>query len=283
MKLIALDLDGTTLNSKKEISSETLKAIQTAQVQGHIVMALSGRSVKSIQSTLEKYNLDCPIGGGNGTVLYANGELVGFTSLMQNQANSIVSVLQHEDVPYNFSTNHGVYAPRDWDEKLATVLVSGRVPAEHYDNQYFTMFTTSPHVHGHSIFDRVDDILNDSDFTIQKFLLVTLDPIQKERIHKKLREIEGIFITSSSPFNLEITHVDGHKGTGLKQMAHHYKVPLENTVAIGDEHNDVPMFQAAGLAIAMANADDDVKKHADIVTLSNDENGVAYAFQKYIL
>lgn len=75
MKLIALDLDGTTLNSKKEISEETLQAIKKAQQQGHIVMALSGRSEKSIHGQLTKYGLNCPVGASNGTALYADGKL----------------------------------------------------------------------------------------------------------------------------------------------------------------------------------------------------------------
>ena len=76
MKLIALDLDGTTLNSKKVISEENLLSIKKAQQQGHIVMILSGRSPSSINDELKKYDLLCPIGGHNGTALYVNGQLI---------------------------------------------------------------------------------------------------------------------------------------------------------------------------------------------------------------
>lgn len=283
MKLIALDLDGTTLNSKKEITNETLQAIQKAQQQGHIVMALSGRPQKSINATLAQYGLSCPVGANNGTALFVDGKLLNYISLTSSDIQQIVKELENEQVPYNFATNKGQYAPNNWNDRLQNILSSGRVPEEYYNNQYFKMFTTAPQVYGHTLFDDVYEIIHDSTFTLQKFLIITLDPAQKERLQSKLSSIEGIFITSSSPFNLEVTHIDGNKGTGLKMMAEYFNVPLENTVAIGDERNDIPMFNVAGLSIAMENAEDEVKKHSDVITLSNDENGVAHAFEKYIL
>jgi len=77
-------------------------------------------------------------------------------------------------------------------------------------------------------------------------------------------------------------HKDGHKGIGLRKMAEYYRIPIENTVAIGDNFNDLPMLQCAGYAIAMDNADNEVKKICDFVTLSNSENGVAHALRKLI-
>jgi hydroxymethylpyrimidine pyrophosphatase-like HAD family hydrolase len=103
-----------------------------------------------------------------------------------------------------------------------------------------------------------------------------------ERLDKKLRFIDETFVTSASPFNLEVTHINGNKGYGLKAMASYFNIPIENTVAIGDEKNDLPMLNIAGLSIAMGNAEEEVKLSSDVVTLSNDENGVAYAFEKYI-
>ncbi|MED4224600.1 Cof-type HAD-IIB family hydrolase [Neobacillus cucumis] len=283
MKLIALDLDGTTLNSKKEISEETLQAIKKAQQQGHIVMALSGRSEKSINGQLTKYGLNCPVGASNGTALYADGKLLELTSLSLSQTKKIALEIEKESVPFNMATNKGHFAPRNWDQRLQDVLSSGRVPDEYYENQYFKMFTTSPLVHGHSLFDQIEEIIDNSEYMIQKFLIVGLDPEQKTRLQTKLEAVEEITIASSSPFNLEVTHINGHKGTGLKIMADYFNIPIEDTVAIGDERNDIPMLKAAGLSIAMGNAEEEVKQHSDIVTLSNDEHGVAYAIEKYIL
>ncbi|MGJ7913232.1 Cof-type HAD-IIB family hydrolase [Neobacillus sp. LXY-1] len=283
MKLIALDLDGTTLNSNKEISEETLQAIKKAQEKGHIVMALSGRSVKSIHGHLEKYNIKCPIGASNGTILFADGKLLESISLTTSQIKKIAFELEKEWVPYNFTTDKESFAPRNWGDRLEKVLSSGRVPSEYFENAHYKMFTTHPTVYGHTMFDQVEEIITKEELSILKFLNVALDPEQKQRLHQSLETIEGIHVASSSPFNLEVTHINGNKGNGLKIMARHFGIPLANTIAIGDERNDIPMFHAAGLSIAMGNAEDEVKEHSDIVTLTNDEHGVAYAFEKYIL
>ncbi|UPM56321.1 Cof-type HAD-IIB family hydrolase [Gottfriedia acidiceleris] len=282
MKLIALDLDGTTLNSKKIISEETLNSIKKAQVAGNIVMILSGRSPSSVYDELLKYGLNCPVGGHNGTELYVNGKLIELNSLGRPQVQKIALNIEKEDLPYNVSNNKGIFAPRNWNKRFEQLVLSGRVPKEYFSNRHFKMFTTPPNVYGHSYFSKVQEIIDNEDFTIQKFLILTLDPKQMERLEKKLRFIDEIFVTSASPFNLEVTHINGNKGYGLKAMASYFNIPLENTVAIGDEKNDLPMFNIAGLSIAMGNAEEEVKLSCDVVTLSNDENGVAYAFEKYI-
>jgi hypothetical protein len=75
----------------------------------------------------------------------------------------------------------------------------------------------------------------------------------------------------------------GNKGYGLKAVAKHYNIPLEQTIAIGDNFNDVPMLEAAGLSVAMGNAEPEVKEMCDIVTRTNDEHGVAYAIRQFVL
>ncbi len=204
-------------------------------------------------------------------------------SLTEYQIKTIAFEFEKEWVPYNFTTNKGSFAPRDWGDRLEKVLSSGRVPAEYFQNQHYQMFTAHPSVYGRSFFDQVEEIIDRKELTILKFLNVALDPEQKKRLQQSLESIQDIHIASSSPFNLEVTHIDGHKGNGLIRMARHFGIPLEDTVAIGDEMNDIPMFNVAGLAIAMGNAEEEVKKHSDMVTLTNDENGVAYAIEKYVL
>ncbi|WP_088068901.1 Cof-type HAD-IIB family hydrolase [Gottfriedia luciferensis] len=283
MKLIALDLDGTTLDTKKEISNETIRVIKKAQQQGHIVMILSGRAPSSINAELNKYGLNCPIGGHNGTAIFVDGKLLELNSLGCPQVQKLALEIEKESVPYNISTNKGIFAPRDWNERFERVISSGRIPEEYFENRHYKMFTTSPHLYGHSFFDHVDEIIQDKEFTVQKFLILCLDPEQKKRLQLRLNLIDETFVTGSSPFNLEVTHINGNKGYGLKVMASHFNIPLENTVAIGDEKNDIPMFNVAGLSISMGNSEEEVKRHSDVVTLSNDENGVAYAIEKYIL
>lgn len=283
MKLIALDLDGTTLNSKNEISEENILAIKKAQQQGHVVMALSGRSPESINNQLIKYGLDCPLGANNGTAVFADGKLLELTSLTLSQTKKIALELDKEFMPYKISTNKGVFAPKDWSERLERVLSSGRVPQEYLENENYPKYTKSPTELGQSVFYEIEEVISDKELTVQKFLILGFDPEQKKRLQLYFSSIEEIYVTASTPFNLEVTNINGNKGNGLKVMASHFNIPLEDTVAIGDENNDIPMFKVAGLSIAMENAKEEAKEHSHLVTLTNDENGVAYAIEKYIL
>ncbi|WP_339216339.1 Cof-type HAD-IIB family hydrolase [Ornithinibacillus sp. FSL M8-0202] len=281
MKLIALDLDGTTLDSNKEISEENLRAILKAQREGHIIMVLSGRAMNRIKPVLKKYGLKCHIGANNGASLYVNDELIHRTVFKPEQFRRIYLELEKEGIPYNITTNKGVFAPRDWGERLEKVLSSGLVPQENYENRHFGIFTVLPTVHGHKLFDNIDDIIEE-DSSVQKFMVLTLDPIQKKRLEETLGLIDEIHVASSS-INIDMMHQDANKGNALKIMAEHFNIALKDTIAIGDEGNDITMFKVAGLAVAMSNATDEVKSHSNVVTLSNDEDGVAYAINNYVL
>ncbi|MGY3717892.1 Cof-type HAD-IIB family hydrolase [Sutcliffiella cohnii] len=282
MKLIALDLDGTTVNSNKEISKENIQAIIKAQQEGHVVMVLSGRAVHFIAAELDKYGLNCPIGANNGSSLYVNGELINKITINKEKSREVVIILDNELVPFNVATNKGVYASKDWENRLNNKVLSGSVPKEIMEYRNFKLFTQPPHVYGHSIYNETDEIINDDTIEIQKFFVITLDPSQKERMVTSLNSIEGIGIVPGT-IHVDIMHTDATKGYGLKLMAEYFGIPLEDTIAIGDDANDISMFEISGLSIAMGNADDFIKEKCDLVTHTNDEHGVAYAINNYVL
>lgn len=281
MKLIAIDLDGTTLNSNKEISRETAQAIKEVQQRGHIVMILSGRPSSFIEHELSKHGLECPIGGSNGTELIAEGKIIKLSDLTTIQGQRIAMELDAEEVPYNITTDKGTFTSRKWSERLNGIISSGNVLNEYKLHKDYHMITTPPESYGNKFFKNSTEIIKKG-VSIHKFMLLTLEPEKKARITSKLELIKDTYITSSSPFNLEVMHIDGNKGNGLRKMAEHFQIPLEQTIAIGDEKNDLPMFKVAGVSIAMGNAELDIKKQCDHVTLTNDENGVAHAMKKYI-
>lgn len=90
-------------------------------------------------------------------------------------------------------------------------------------------------------------------------------------------------MTTSGHTKLEIAHADASKGHALQFMAGHLNIPMENTVAIGDNFNDLSMFEAAGISIAMGNAEEQVKARSTYVTKTHNENSVAHALRTYIL
>ncbi|MFY4775760.1 Cof-type HAD-IIB family hydrolase [Metabacillus sp. RGM 3146] len=283
MKLFALDMDGTTLSSKNEISPENIQAIKKAQSLGHKVMVLSGRAPESINKLLDKYDIHLPIGGSNGTAVFADGKLLELTSLTDSQDRIIAEEAEKEVVPFKIYTNKGIYFHSEWSVRLEKVLSSGAVPAEHYEDENYEKMIRIPNTSEEAlIFDDIRTLLMDEELTIQKFFILVLDPIQRNRILTSMKSIEGVYVTTSSPFNIEIMNINGNKGNGLKVMAKYLNIPLEDTVAIGDQYNDIPMFKASGFSIAMGNAQEEIKRMSDYITLTNDENGVAHAID-YVL
>ncbi|MTH54079.1 Cof-type HAD-IIB family hydrolase [Bacillus mangrovi] len=283
MKLFALDMDGTTLSSTNEISPENIQAIQKARELGHKVMMLSGRAPESIQEVLNRYSLDLPMGGSNGTAVFADGKLLELTSLAASQNSIIAQTAELEAVPYKIYTNKGIYFQREWPERLQRTLDSEAVPEEYFGDENFGKMTAIPDAAGGlQAFDSIQSLQEDEELSIQKFFLLTLDPVQKERLLTALKNIDGVYVTSSSSFNIEVMNINGNKGNGLKVMAEYLNIPLEDTVAIGDQFNDLPMFEAAGFAVAMGNAVEEIRQQSDYVTATNDENGVALAIE-YVL
>ncbi|MGD6816351.1 Cof-type HAD-IIB family hydrolase [Metabacillus sp. 113a] len=283
MKLFALDMDGTTLSSRNEISPENVQAIKKAQSLGHKVMVLSGRAPESIREVLDQYDLDLPMGGSNGTAVFADGKLLELTSLPESHNQAIAEAAERESVPFKIYTTKGVYFHREWPARLKHVLDSGAVPDDYYEDENFGKMTFIPEeADGLQAFDNVQALLEDEELAIQKFFLLVLDPVQKERLQTALKAIEGVYVTSSSSFNIEVMNISGNKGNGLKIMAAYLGIPLEETVAIGDQFNDLPMFDAAGFAVAMGNAQEEIKQKSDYVTAANDDHGVALAIE-YVL
>ncbi|KZZ85319.1 Cof-type HAD-IIB family hydrolase [Bacillus sp. SJS] len=277
MKLFALDMDGTTLSSRNEISPENIEAIKKAQSLGHKVMVLSGRAPESILEVLNRYDLQLPIGGSNGTAVFADGKLLELTSLTDMQNQVIAEEAEKEGIPFKIYTDKGIYFHREWPERLKNVLSSGAVPEEYYVDENFGKMTNIPDES--QVFDRIQSLLKEEEVTIQKFFMLVLDPVQKNRLLTVMKSIEGVYVTSSSSFNIEVMNINGNKGNGLKVMAKYLDIPLEDTIAIGDQYNDLPMFEAAGFSVAMGNAVDEIKSKSDFVTLTNDEHGVAHAIE----
>ncbi|WP_162356330.1 Cof-type HAD-IIB family hydrolase [Metabacillus mangrovi] len=281
MKLIAIDLDGTLLSSRIKISKENRDALLNAQKEHHI-MICSGRAPEDIQAVLADSDLQLDLAGSNGTAVYSNGELLSRISIVPEAAKDAAQLLDSKNVPYKIYTSEGIYVLTDWAERTIAAVDAwdGRDSLPENEYKRITEQPKADEVIKH--LSHIDELLDKKDLSIQKFFILTLDPAVKNTLLPKLEEIKGIAPTSSGPSNLEIMNPDGHKGKALEIMAAHLGIPMEDTVAIGDNFNDVPMLEAAGLSIAMGNADPDVKKMCDKETLSNNDHGVAYALEHFL-
>ncbi len=281
-KLIAIDLDGTLLSSNIDISSENIQAIQAAQDAGHIVMICSGRAPEDIKTVIEKTPLQCPVAGSNGTMVIADGKLLSQISIEKETVKSVATILNQKEYPFKIYSSRGIFVASTWSERMLSFLEKNKDVMNHLTEKEYKLMTEQPkETDSIKLFDDLEDILKIEDIAIQKFFIPTISG--KEDLIATLKEIDGISITTSGPFNIEIMDTNGHKGNGIRVMAEYFNIPIEDTVAIGDNFNDIPMLEAAGLSVAMGNGDPAIKEMADVVTLTNNEHGVAHAIDKYVL
>ncbi|WP_394121238.1 Cof-type HAD-IIB family hydrolase [Planococcus donghaensis] len=284
MKLIAIDLDGTLLSPKMEITEENLGAIQDARNQGNIVMICSGRAPEDIQQILEKYDLAIPLAGSNGSVVQAQDRVLQSVSMNREDIIKTAEKLDEDQFPYRIYTNSGIYIPADWSERVELAMKQKQIKVEGLSDEVYQKITEQPQKSSLiNFFEHYSELFNNEELTIQKFFVLTLNDSSKTALASYLEGISTIGITSSSPLNIEVMDQYGNKGNALKRVAAHYNIPLHDTVAIGDNFNDIPMLKVAGLSVAMGNAEPEVKEICDMVTQSNDENGVAYAINNYVL
>ncbi|MGG2094098.1 Cof-type HAD-IIB family hydrolase [Bacillus sp. S13(2024)] len=283
MKLIALDMDGTLLSSNLEISQENLEAIRNAEEAGHIVMICSGRAKEDILKLLEQYRLSLPLGASNGAVVYADGKVIHSRTLQKEKVYEIAKKLEVEGFPYKLYTNKGVYAPYNWKEQVTKSFQLNKDSLDVTIEEIERISEKQLKANLITTFQSIEDVVLDSAIEISKFFILTFHKEERTQLLQSLEKDAAIMVTASAPTNLEIMDEHGHKGNGLQEMAKHFHIPLQDTVAIGDNFNDVPMLEVAGLSIAMGNAEHDVKQLCDIVTATNDENGVAYAIKHHIL
>ncbi|OOR22977.1 Cof-type HAD-IIB family hydrolase [Bacillus wiedmannii] len=283
MKLIALDMDGTLLSSNLEISKENLQAIQTAKEAGHIVMICSGRAKEDALKLLEEYKLSLPVGASNGAIVYVDGKVINSRCLQNDKVYKLAKLLESEGFPYKLYTNKGVYSPYTWQDQVMQAFKENKHALDVTLEELERITEKQKKSNLITDFQKIEDVVNNPELEISKFFILTFNAVHRAQLLSMLQEDTDISVTASAPTNVEIMDKHGHKGNGLQEMAAYFNIPIEDTIAIGDNFNDVPMLQVAGLSVAMGNAEEDVKKLCDVVTLTNNEHGVAHAIEKFVL
>jgi len=265
-KLLALDIDGTLTNTQKDITPATLEKIIETQEKGHIVAIASGRPLPGIRKIADTIELD-RFGGyvlafnGGRIVDYSTGEVV-YQAVLDNDVVRDI---------YDYCLKAGCgMVTYDGDRVITGTDIDGYMTFEASINHMEIM--------------RIDNFREYIDFPLNKCLL-TADPDKAEKIEQELAEKFGdqLNIFRSEPYFVEIMPPNVHKATSLEKLLEVLDMDRKDLVACGDGYNDLTMIEYAGVGVAMANAQDIVKEHADYITLSNDEDGLVPVVDKFIL
>lgn len=266
-RLLAVDIDGTLVNDDKVLLPQTARDISEFMERGGVLVLATGRPTPGVRRYIDELAL--PTRGGyvisyNGARTFYPREARAFTekNVPPSTYPRILDAAQKLNLPLT--------AYRD------DVAVT-----EKADDRYFRMETT---ING-LVIDRVPSLREALTFSTPKFL-ITGEPAFLETAEIQLRNALKdlpVAVFRSEPCFLEITARGCDKGAAILELARLLGISPEETMACGDGYNDVTMLSAVGLGVAMANARTPAKAAADVVTLSNNENGVGAAIRRYAL
>lgn len=269
-KLIALDMDGTLLNSRNEISKRNVQAIHKAIDKGIYVILATGRMPASARYYAQTIGLDNPIISCNGAIIFNNDiKQIIYEEKLQSQAIGQILDLVHEyRINYRFCGIDTFYGK----------VYSGNME-EFYPNYREDFSQQGIKV---ELLDDTMEYIENNQLGIHKFEFVEEDMDKLLDFRKELEAVKGISMASSWHNNVEIVSAGVSKGKSLQYLCEKSEIKDSQIIAMGDNENDISMFQVAGLAIAMENGDKTAKDHADIIAPTNDRDGVARLIEKYI-
>ena len=277
IKIVALDLDGTLLDSQKRLSERNRAALERAAAKGVLVVPTTGRFFGMMPPAIR----DLPF------VRYAitiNGAQVydreTDTALVRDEiplemALAVMETLDGYDVIYDCYRQNWGWMTAALQDKAADYATN-----EHYLKMVREFRRPVPELKAHLR-------ATASDGDVQKVMLFARngDRAAAEACLRALSDeiaakFPAIKVTASTWNNIELNIRTAHKGNALGRFADHLGFSLENCMAFGDGMNDFTMVEAAGVGVAMENAVDEVKRVAGIVTATNDEDGVAAVLEK---
>lgn len=270
-------MDGTLLNSKQEVSEKNREAIQKALNSGVEVVIATGRSYEEAISVLQESGLQLPIICANGAEIRTKeGEVVKAHPLDHKIAKQAADVLNQVGIYYEIYTSEGTYTV-DYDKGVDIIIdifttanpeLSRELVEEEAQHRYEKGL-----IH---MVDSYEPILN-GEKTIYKLLVFHKDHSFLDEVEEKLKQIDHLEVTSSAFGNLELMNTQAQKGIALAEFVEEKGISLQDTMALGDNYNDLSMFRVVGRSVAMGNANDDIKEQCTHVTLRNDESGVGEA------
>ncbi|MPW26873.1 Cof-type HAD-IIB family hydrolase [Alkalibaculum sp. M08DMB] len=265
-KLLAIDIDGTLMTFKQpQITQRVKEAIQRAKEKGTHVILISGRNYRSMNRMLQDLDIkDYGITINGGIIVdIASGENISATYLDRSVASGITSIFESEGIPYAIFAGFYTYAPREHE----------------YNNTVEYLKLEEDNVR---IYDDTEEFLN----TVKTNKYMGMASHEKlDKIAKLIKEQydDYVFIEYGLREHMEIYPKTINKGIALTSLADKLSIPMEEVMAIGDAENDISMLEAAGLGVAMGNALSSVKEKADYITKSVEDDGVAYAIEKFII
>ena len=261
-KMMAVDIDGTLLNSKDKITEKTKEAIKKAVDKGLVFTISTGRPIQAVKPINEELGLDLPFITYNGAmvVMGKSKEILYSCSLNKKDALDIFQLGNSYGTTVMIWSRNRLYANRI-DDRVCK-----------YGEKAFTKPVL------------VDDIGKIAEAGITKILWYE----KVDTINRMFSEAGGylndtVNFHTSKPFFLEFVDSNASKAIAMEKLGRHFGISRHEMIAVGDGYNDLSMIEYAGLGVAMGNAPGEIRQRADYVTLTNDQDGLAEVIYKFVI
>lgn len=267
IKLVTIDIDGTLLNSERKVTPEVKAAIKKCTENDVNIVLATGRPTIGVLDLIKELELD----NEHGFMITYNGAMI------QNAGTEEV-LIQH---------------PLSHEDYLDVELLSRKLDVHFHAQDYSTMYTANKDISEYTVHEAfltgiplvyrpVSEMTSET--TIIKAMMIDHEEKLNEAIKNMPTDFSNRFaMVKSMPFYLEVLNKNATKGIAVTELANHLNITLDEVMAIGDNENDLSMLEAAGIGVAMGNAVLAAKEAADRITKTNDEHGVAYALEEWVL
>lgn len=261
-KIIAMDLDGTALNSKGEMSDRLKNRLKKLKQEGHSIIVATGRPMSGVSPTLLQGDIVSYVVSMNGAKIFSCREKK--TVLAQTIPNDSVLKLQ------KYIQKQAILADLFYEDVGYCDLQTYKKVEEYFQGDYLEYYKKSRCPVEQLWYKNLTQHQG-----IKKITLFFKDVDLKAEYKEQLQKIPNIRVCSGRADNIEITAADATKGKALQWLCEQLQLDASHLIAFGDSENDRDMLQLAGTSVAMGNAKPEIRQVADYVTKGNDEDGVA--------
>lgn len=259
-KVVFIDIDGTLRNSKREVTKEVKRSVIEAGKRGVEVVLCSARSRKYTERVTKECGAGAWMIHSNGAEIYQRdtGEILQKTELPKQACKTL----------YEIANKHQIALEMFAEDKIVSMnqsIIEGDIKEELAE-------PIDVFLEKHSV---VQCIISDKNFVLMQSLKDQIEAIPGAEVKNRAKSLLDDTIPPKGSIYYDVNAKEVSKGNAIKALCQHLGIEKEQTIAIGDSINDIEMFKAVEKGIAMGNALPIVKKQADEVIATNDQNGVA--------
>lgn len=288
-KLVAIDLDGTLLNSYGEVSNKNKEAIKKAIEKNVEIVLASGRPIMSVKNLANEIGCNNYMICGNGAITYdiQNEKIIYDKFLEKSKVLQIIKICEENSIFYNVYTKDTILT-KNLNYNILFYNQENATKPEDKKTRIAIIEDIEKYIQNREEEDYLKITICDNDkiifgSIIRKIRTIKdIDVLDVAHMSRKLIK-DGTENVSMEYYYTEITNINVDKWQAIENLIERLQIKREEVIAIGDNINDSQMVKEAGLGVIMGNSAPYIKKIADIVVKDNDNDGVAEAIEKYIL